>query len=217
MMLSRSGPVVIIAPHPDDETLGTGRLIMALRRAGIKPAFIMLTDGGGSHPQSAKWPSDRLTRLRQQELRRALGRLGISQPIIRHMRWRDGHLNEDGRVLRLRAVLNSFHAKTVLVTSPQDHHPDHKAAFAMALAAVDRRKMTLWSYAVWSRMALRARKAFDAGRAQQHWAMKAHRSQIGDYIGDDPAGFSFTADMLAAILNTEERYVRARRYTESVA
>jgi LmbE family N-acetylglucosaminyl deacetylase len=203
---NRPGPVVIIAPHPDDETLGAGRLILALGRAGIRPAFVLLTDGTGSHPQSAKWPSRRLGRLRQQELRRALGRLGLGRPDVRSMHWRDGHLASDGRVLRLRAVLNSLHARTVLVTSPLDHHPDHKAAFALASAAADRTKMALWTYAVWTRTAQPRRKVFGPGRAQQYWAMKAHRSQLGSYIGDDPSGFSFSPETLSAILDTGERY-----------
>ena len=153
----RRGPVVIIAPHPDDETLGAGRLLLALRRSGMRPAFIILTDGGGSHPKSVKWPSRRLAHLRRQELQRAVGRLGLAHPTIRHMRWRDGHLAEDGQKLRLRAMLTALSARTVLVTSPLDHHPDHKAAFALASAAVDRRTMTLWTYAVWSRVGMRPR------------------------------------------------------------
>lgn len=204
----QSGRIVIIAPHPDDETLGAGRLILAARRRGIDLAFILLTDGGASHPNSYTWPARRLGQLRKQELRRALGRLGITNPTIRHMGWRDGHLAKDGKVLAIRAILRSLNAQAVFVTSPADHHPDHKAAFALALAACGNWKVPLWTYGVWSRVSDTVRRAIVRDRAQLYWAVRAHRSQTSDYIKDDPTGFSFTPGLLDNILQTAEEYER---------
>ena len=172
---SRPGRIVIIAPHPDDETLGAGRFILKARRHGLMPAFIILTGGGASHPHSQKWPARRLVQLRKQELRRALGRLGLVHPVIRHMGWRDGHLPDEGQVSALRAMLHSLNATTVLVTSAADHHQDHKAAFRLAEAACDRRKMMLWTYAVWSRVDAISRQVIARDRGQQRWAARAHR------------------------------------------
>ncbi len=50
-------PTVVVAPHPDDETLGCGVLIAAKRRLGAEVAVVFLTDGAASHPQ---FGSDRL-------------------------------------------------------------------------------------------------------------------------------------------------------------
>lgn len=46
--------LVIVAPHPDDETLGCGLLIAAAVRAGVRVAVIALTDGQASHPGSRR-------------------------------------------------------------------------------------------------------------------------------------------------------------------
>lgn len=201
-----SGRIVIIAPHPDDETLGASNLILAARRRGLDVAFIMLTGGEASHPNSRLWPGPRLARLRSQELRRALGRLGLLQPMIRHMGWQDGQLAKQGNALALRAMLRSLEAHTVLVTSPDDHHPDHKAAFRIAKSALHGSNISLWTYAVWSRLSHRARRAINRDHARQYWAVKAHRSQVSDYISDDPAGFTFSADLLDQLLASREIY-----------
>lgn len=202
----RSGRIVIIAPHPDDEVLGTGRLILAAKRRALDPAFILLTDGGASHPNSYAWPTRQLGQLRKQELRRALGRLGLKQPAIRYMGWRDGCLADDGKALALRAMLRSLNASLVLVTSPADHHPDHKAAFRLAEAACANGNVPLWTYAVWSRASASTRRSIGRDRAQQYWAIKAHRSQTSNYIKDDPTGFSFPPALLTKILQTAEQF-----------
>ncbi|MGL5837128.1 MAG: PIG-L deacetylase family protein [Sphingorhabdus sp.] len=200
--------IVIISPHPDDEILGAGRLILEAVWRGANIAFIVLTDGDASHPQSRKWPRARLGRLRRGELRRALGRLGLPNSQIRFMGWRDGRLAKNARPLALRAMLHDLRAETVLVTSPADHHPDHKAAYRLVRLAVDCRRMTLWTYAVWSRLSTNARPAAGTHRWQQAWGVKAHRSQTTRFIDDDPEGFSFPPETLARLLSTAEQYGR---------
>ena len=43
---------LVLAPHPDDETLGAGGLLARLARDGVRCDVIVLTDGEGSHPDS---------------------------------------------------------------------------------------------------------------------------------------------------------------------
>ena len=38
-------PTIVISPHPDDETLGTGGLISELRFWGIEVTIVAVTDG----------------------------------------------------------------------------------------------------------------------------------------------------------------------------
>ena len=49
------GPVLVIAPHPDDETLGCGGLIAASVRAGHRVHTVFVTEGGASHPACRSW------------------------------------------------------------------------------------------------------------------------------------------------------------------
>lgn len=196
--------LVIIAPHPDDDVLGCGLLIVAARRAGWRLLVVALTDGQASHPHSARWPPSALGRLRRGEMRRALARLGAGTAPLRFMGWRDGALAGDGSTLRLRRLLHAAGATTVAVASPADHHPDHRAAWTLAQTAKSAGRWRLLGYEVWARSETRPRPLFTSGKAAKRWAMAAHRSQVTDYIADDPAGFVFSAPVLRGLVETAE-------------
>ena len=199
--------LVVVAPHPDDETLGCGSLIAAAVRAGVRVAVIALTDGDASHPGSRRWPPPALARVRRAELRRALARLGVGQAAVRFMRWHDGKVAVEGDALALRRTLVALGAGVVVAASPRDHHPDHQAGWRLAEAATRGRGVPLVSYAVWSRVA--GPRAYDTGR--KRWATRAHRSQVGGYIADDPAGFRLTAADLARFTGGAEAFATPAR------
>lgn len=75
-----AGPVVIVAPHPDDETLGCGGLIALLAGRGAVVQTIFLTDGEGSHPAHPLLLPPELARRRRDEALDALSALGIREP-----------------------------------------------------------------------------------------------------------------------------------------
>ena len=58
--IAGSGPILVLAPHPDDESLGCGGLIAQACAAGIEVHVAILTDGSMSHPNSAAFPAQRL-------------------------------------------------------------------------------------------------------------------------------------------------------------
>ena len=62
--------LVVVAAHPDDESLGTGGLIAAAHDAGLAVYVVLLTAGEGSHPDSptvsgTSWPSGGWPRRRR--------------------------------------------------------------------------------------------------------------------------------------------------------
>ncbi len=195
--------LVIVAPHPDDETLGCGRLITAAVRAGVRVAVVALTDGDASHPGSRRWPPAALAGVRRAELRRALARLGAGAAAVRHLHWPDGRVATSGTALALRRTLVALGPGAVVAASPRDHHPDHQAGWRLSAAATRGSGVRLFSYAVWSRVDSSPR-AFDPGR--KRWAARAHRSQVGGYIADDPAGFRLTAGELARFTGGAEAF-----------
>ena len=205
VQLARGRRLVVIAPHPDDETLGCGSLILRTRRSGIPVAVIALTDGDASHPGSRRWPPAALGRLRSGEQRRAMARLAAGRARICRFGWRDGRVAATGDLRRLCAQLVALRAGVVLVTSDADHHPDHQAAAGLARAAARRLGLPLVHYAVWSRVGTPRRQA-DRHRAAKRWAIAAHRSQVGGYIADDPAGFRLLPSALASLIDGAEHF-----------
>ena len=202
--------LVVIAPHPDDETLGCGDLIARAARRGTATALIALTDGDASHPESRRFPPAALGRLRSGEARRALARLGAGGIAVRRLCWRDGHVAVDGHVGRLRRQLAMLRAGVVLVTSDADHHPDHRAAARIALAAARGLGLPVIHYAVWSRVAAPIGRRGRC-RGAKRWATGAFRSQITPYIDDAATGFRFDPAALAKLIHGAERFEAVHR------
>lgn len=200
--------LIVIAPHPDDETLGCGSLIAQAVKRRIDVAVISLTDGDASHPASQRWPPRALGRLRASEMRRALARLGAGGAPVRRLGWGDGHVGRDGNICRLRSLLVALRAGVVLVTSDADHHPDHQAAASLTRSAVRGLGVKLIFYAVWSR-ASAATVSLDRHRAAKLRALAAHRSQISGYIADDPDGFRLSGRTLRSLVRGAESFVRS--------
>lgn len=73
--------VVLLHAHPDDETLSTGALILALRAAGNPVAVVTATRGeqGEPTPAFAALTAASFVAQRECELRRALDDLGVTE------------------------------------------------------------------------------------------------------------------------------------------
>ncbi len=57
--------VVVLAAHPDDETLGAGGLLSKAARSGIRVTVVVATYGEASHPGSTTHTAERLAALRR--------------------------------------------------------------------------------------------------------------------------------------------------------
>jgi LmbE family N-acetylglucosaminyl deacetylase len=81
---------LIVAPHPDDETLGCGGAIALLRSIGCDVRVLVVSDGTLSHPNSQKYPPLALRELRESETISALAVLGVDATTINFLRLPDG-------------------------------------------------------------------------------------------------------------------------------
>ena len=92
--------ILIISPHPDDETLATGALICAARQRGLEVCVVFLSNGDGSgsaflaqHWREGRRPSfQQLALARQNEARAALKILGVENDDIVFLGYPDGGL-----------------------------------------------------------------------------------------------------------------------------
>jgi len=120
------GTLAIVAPHPDDETLGCGGLIARL--AGEREIHVLFaTDGSRSPVPTGGAANPALVEIRESEAREALGRLRVPPGHAHFLRFPDGQLTHDDPELRksLGAALRAIAPATILVPFRYDWHPDH--------------------------------------------------------------------------------------------
>ncbi|TWC69953.1 PIG-L deacetylase family protein [Herbaspirillum sp. SJZ099] len=118
---------VILAPHPDDETLGCGGLIGSLAALGRQVSVVAVSDGEGSHPQESKLHA-RLPEMRARESLSALRHLGLGDAAIQHVCIPDGAVT--AYLPELKKWLRAYLHPTDILFAPWrlDGHPDHEAA-----------------------------------------------------------------------------------------
>lgn len=200
---------LVVAPHPDDETIGAAGLILKLRRAGTRVEILVVTDGGASHRNSASFPRPRLTRERAREVRRAVALLGVSAARLRLAAFPDGGLDtldQAGRARMARLVAHYRRCDLIAMPVPDDAHPDHRdTARACHRRHGWRRRI---GYGVWP--GSRQRRATDMlilgrDRAIKRVALSRHATQMGR-IADDPAGFTIDRATAARFLRPVERF-----------
>jgi LmbE family N-acetylglucosaminyl deacetylase len=122
--------VLVLAPHPDDETLGCGGSLRILRNEGRAVMVLFLTKGEKAvdDPENR----ERHAAEREREARKALEILGISEFAFlgfpdRGLLARFGELRE-----RVISRVDSFGPDCVYSPSPIELNPDHRAAAALA-------------------------------------------------------------------------------------
>lgn len=141
--------LVIVSPHPDDETLGLGATAAQLAAAGVDVQMVAVSDGGGAHPDLSPSERHRLERTRRTELSRAAAILGVSPPICLGLP--DGQLaDHEGALADLLAeILEARAGAWCAATWRGDGHPDHEAVGRAAAEAARRTGAAFVEYPVW--------------------------------------------------------------------
>jgi LmbE family N-acetylglucosaminyl deacetylase len=176
-------PTVIVAPHPDDETLGAGGLIAMQRSRDIPVKLLAVTDGEAAYPDVPD-----LGRTRQLEQACAAEALGVMSDAILHLGLRDSAVGEVEAALTDR-IAASINSDTLLVAPwHRDPHPDHEVCGRAAAAAASRTGATLVCYFFWTWHRLRP-ECFDGlplrrlvlpaeARSRRTNALACYRSQL---------------------------------------
>jgi LmbE family N-acetylglucosaminyl deacetylase len=214
--------LMVIAPHPDDETLGCGGLIALAANNGLDVLVVVMTDGAASHPNSRSWPPRRLASQRRLELAQALGTLGVGRSSL-HMDLPDSRTESISRERRQNALrmlsdaISRFEPDVVATTWRREPHCDHRFAFELTREAMAdaRSEAALVEYLVWTGViglpedlprpdeGKMLRLDISDVRAIKLRAVEAFRSQLG-LIQDDPSGFSLTAKQIEQMTGLHE-------------
>ena len=146
---------LIIAPHPDDETLGCGGAIALLRKLDISVKVLVVSDGTQSHPNSIAYPSSALKKLREKESLAALAILGVEPEAVSFLGLpdgavplvlpQDGMVEADGQIKEripdrntiasICQYLSNLTPSIIFLPWRNDPHPDHRASWQLFTTA----------------------------------------------------------------------------------
>jgi LmbE family N-acetylglucosaminyl deacetylase len=153
LVLKSSDRLLVLAPHPDDETVANGGLILAARAANAAVEIVWATDGERNPwaqlVHEGHWPwraADRARwgTLRRAESRSALRVLGATSARQTWLGLPDGGLTRqwmlgnDQLADSLVRVMREFRPTVVSAPSLFDGHPDHSAMGLAANVAIAR-------------------------------------------------------------------------------
>jgi LmbE family N-acetylglucosaminyl deacetylase len=237
-LLGPAGGVLVVAPHPDDESLGCGGLLAACAEAGRAARVLVVSDGAASHPGSRAWPPPRLAARRREEARAAVAALGLDPGRdIAFLGLPDAAVPTGGA--RFDAALDA--ALGIALPAPpaavvaawrHDPHRDHAAAFVLARALVRALPVggaRLLEYPVWGLAYAHPGPGFplpepaprlpgpprglrlDVVRhlPAKRRAVAAHASQLGGLVEDSPGAFLLPDSLLALAFRPFELFLES--------
>ena len=222
--ITAGGPTLVLAPHPDDESLGFGGLIATAAARGETIEVAVLTDGAGSHPNSRQYPPARLKQLRAAETIAALAELDVTPNHVTFLEAPDAAAPHHGPAFavflaRIETLVHARAIRTILTTWRHDPHCDHEAAALLAMAATRATGARLWFAPVWG-WTLPAATALPepAGEAlrlditarlpAKRRAIASHVSQTTALITDSPDPFRLEDKFLALFDRPWEVFIR---------
>jgi LmbE family N-acetylglucosaminyl deacetylase len=152
ILFKNSDRLLLIAPHPDDESLAMGGIIQRALKAGAAVRVLFATNGD-RNPWPQRWlekrwrighdESQRWGAMRCREARAALKELGFhteahflnfpDQGVTRLLLRADSEIIE-----RLCRELDEWQPTLLVLPSAYDLHPDHNALFVLSQIALDR-------------------------------------------------------------------------------
>jgi LmbE family N-acetylglucosaminyl deacetylase len=184
--------LVVVAAHPDDETLGAAGLLERAARHGVRVEVLVATMGENSHPDSPTHTPQRLAAVRAVELRNALTLLAPTAHYTA-LGLPDGNVESHAQELEneIGSAVTSNGQRTMIVAPwSADGHTDHNAVGAAAAKVALTTHSILLEYPIWlwhwgsptsaqiPWPALRKLELTAQERTTKNHAMACHASQV---------------------------------------
>jgi LmbE family N-acetylglucosaminyl deacetylase len=142
---------LVIAPHPDDETLGCA-VAIGRKLDHAAPVHVIIVTDGGLAPSTLGERA--LVSARRQEAKRATAALGLRPDQVRFLDFADGSVasHVDALADVLLEAVTALAPEQVLVPVSCDGHPDHEAvnrAIAATLSRLRGPAPAVLEYPIW--------------------------------------------------------------------
>jgi LmbE family N-acetylglucosaminyl deacetylase len=124
--------IMVVAPHPDDESIGCGGTILKHVSEGDIVHVELLTSGEkGGHD----WSEAETALRREAEAKLAASILGVEH--LEFYRQPDGGLHANSRCVDLlQKRIHSWKPHTIYIPHPDEQHRDHEAVLGLVQAAL---------------------------------------------------------------------------------
>jgi len=187
--------VLVLAPHPDDETVGCGGTLRKYVEAGARVKAVVMTDGRqgdaeirrlAENDPDRRRKEERLVERRRQEALAALDVLGIEEREF--LDARDGELRGSMAVVapRLARVFADWQPDVVLLPFVTDRHRDHFATNGCLIGAIEQlksawtQKLQCVAYEAWSPIYANVYVDITSTMDYKRNALRCYRSQISE-------------------------------------
>lgn len=137
---------LILAPHPDDESLGCGGSIVKHINANSRVKVVFLTNGDKGDFEG-RFGKD-YCKIRIDSAYRAMETLGVIDFEFWGYRDREISFFRNEIELKLTNVINQFKPSIIYAPSPYEVHPDHRALFEITWKVAEKARITLLLYEV---------------------------------------------------------------------
>jgi LmbE family N-acetylglucosaminyl deacetylase len=151
-LAAREACLLIIAPHPDDESLAAGGLIQRAIARGARVHIVFVTDGDNN-----PWPQrvletrvrigprerERWGERRRKEAEHALRELGAEHATVHRLGWPDGGVTwklvdeTASAMAQWRGLLDEIAPTLLVLPDLADGHPDHSALHVLLELVLD--------------------------------------------------------------------------------
>jgi len=149
---------LIFVPHPDDEALGCGGLVLLKRMEGLTVRIAFVTDGCASHPGHPVLTPEAIAAERQREAFRAAARLGVERAGLDFLGVGDGTLARldaaaaEEVVGKIAHLLRQTKPDEIFLPCRQDGSSEHDATFILVSRALEQvgQQPRIFEFPVWS-------------------------------------------------------------------
>jgi len=139
---------VIVAAHPDDETLGAGALIADLADRGVEVTVVIVTDGAASHPDSTTHTSQMVGLVRVREATEAIRALAAAAVVV-FLDVADGGTADSIHLIRSGIAERLGGAELMVAPWRGDGHRDHRVVGEVCAELAAERSIRLLEYPIW--------------------------------------------------------------------
>jgi LmbE family N-acetylglucosaminyl deacetylase len=170
---------LVLAPHPDDETIGCGGCVALLAEEGTDVRVLAASSGEASTASPSR-SARKTAQSRASDLEAACSILGATVEDVLALPDGDLSNHEDAIALSIGNVLARFRPDVVFVPWPLDDHPDHLAVCRALAASTGLQASTkIWCYEVWSALTPNRMVDISPWWDQKNAALQAHAKSAG--------------------------------------